>query len=376
METNAKTALEGEGLNMRAFHRALLLLAAMGLLLACGKGKPAGETPAADKGVEKAEPAKAEPAAAGEAATDKEAPDKGAEEAAVDETPIPDVVATVNGVEVKADEYRAELEKITSRGSKIPGERMGRIKENILKRIIEKELIEQEVKKQAVEVTAEEIDAAFEDYKKRFRTDEQFQNYLKHGKVTVEQIRERMRAKRALEKLIEKVGDLVVTDEEALDFYAKNERFYVEKEGVRASHILVKLDEKAEEAAVKEAEKKIKSVQAELKKGMDFAEAAKKFSEGPSAPKGGDLGFFGRGQMVKPFEDVAFVLPIGKLSEPVRTRFGFHIIKVDEKREERKKPLDEVKEQILESLRNKKFFKERRTLIQKLTESAKVEQFI
>jgi len=367
---------------MRGFQTAVVLLVALAFL-ACNKDKPAG--PEGQQGAQQAtDPTTAQapapegtPAATptGEKAGEATAAQPEAAEA-VDLEKIPDVVAKVNGKEIKSDEYREEIQKITSRGAKIPPERMARIKDNILKRIIEKELIDQEIAKQAVQVTDEEIQAAFDEYKKRFRTEEQFENYLKHGKVTVEQIKERMRNKRALEKLIEKSGDLTVTDAEAKEFYDKNERFYVEKEGIRASHILVKVDEGAPEDKVAAAQKKIEEIQAELKKGMAFEEAATKFSEGPSAPKGGDLGFFGRGQMVKQFEDVAFALEPNQVSDPVRTRFGFHIIKVHEKRTERKKPFDEVKDQIVESLRNKKFFKERRTLIKRLNDEAKIEKFI
>lgn len=370
---------------MRGFQTAAVLLVALAFL-ACSKDKPAA--PEGQPGAQQpADPSKAPPAAPEGTAAPTPAPQPGekAGEAtaakteageAVDLEKIPDVVAKVNGKELRSDEYRDELQKITSRGAKIPPERMARIKDNILKRIIEKELIDQEIAKQAIQVTDDEIQAAFDEYKKRFRTEEQFDNYLKHGKVTVEQIKERMRNKRALEKLIEKTGDLAVTDAEAQEFYEKNERFYVEKEGIRASHILVKVDEGAPEDKVAEAQKKIEEIQAELKKGLDFEEAATKFSEGPSAPKGGDLGFFGRGQMVKQFEDVAFALEPNQVSDPVRTRFGFHIIKIHEKRTERKKPFDEVKDQIVESLRNKKFFKERRTLIKRLNDEAKIEKFI
>lgn len=366
---------------MRGFQTAVVLVAALAFL-ACSKDKPAppAQPQAGAPGEQGKTPAPAPEKVAGETP----APEKAGEATAakpeaaeaVDLEKIPDVVAKVNGKEIKADEYKEEITKITSRGAKIPPERMARIKDNILKRIIEKELIDQEIAKQGITVTDEEIQAAFDEYKKRFRTEEQFENYLKHGKVTVEQIKERMRNKRALEKLIEKTGDLAVTDAEAQEFYQKNERFYVEKEGIRASHILVKVDENAPEEKVAEAKKKIEEIQAELKKGLDFDEAAKKYSEGPSSPKGGDLGFFGRGQMVKQFEDAAFALEAGQVSEPIRTRFGFHIIKVHEKRTERKKPFDEVKDQIMESLRNKKFFKERRELIKRLNDEAKIEKFI
>ena len=284
-------------------------------------------------------------------------------------------VAKVNGVAIDSKGFYEELDKITKRNKRIPPERLARIEQNILKRLVEKELIAQSVKKAGVDVKDAEIDAAFKEYKKRLQTEEQFKNYLRHGRVTVESIKERLRNKKALEKLIEARGNLKITDEEAQEFYKKNERFYTEKAGVKASHVLLKVAEKATPDQDKAAMAKVKEVQKALKK-EDFAEVAKKMSEGPSKTKGGDLGFFGKGQMVKEFEEVAFKMKVGDVSGPVRTRFGYHIIKVTGKREERKKPFDEVKEQIVQSLRNKKFFQERRTLLQDLRKEAKVEEFL
>jgi peptidyl-prolyl cis-trans isomerase C len=323
---------------------------------------------------DEAAPAQEPAAAAGEAAPQAAAPPTSAGPAAAPQ--IPEIIATVNGVELKSDEYRAEVERIAARGAQMPEERMQRIRQDILKRLIEQELIRQEIEKEGIEVTDEEIDAEFEEYKKRFRTEEQFENYLRHGKVSVEQIRERMAAKRQLEKLIAKASDTEVSEEEARAFYEQNERFYMEKEGVRASHILVKVDEDAPEERVAEAMEKVRMAQAELAKGTAFDEVARNHSEGPSAPKGGELGFFGRGQMVKEFEDVAFTMDAEDVSDPVRTRFGFHIIKVFEKREERKRPFEDVRSQIEESLRNKRFFQERRQLLRRLHEAAKVESFL
>lgn len=285
-------------------------------------------------------------------------------------------VALVNGQAIDSALYYEEVDKIKKRSAKIPPERMNRIKDNILKRLIEKELIRQAVKKAAVEVPADEIAKEFDEYKKRFRTDEQFQNYLKHGKVTVESIQDRIREKKELEKLLEKTGKLAVTDAEIDEFYKKNERFYQEREGVKARHVLIKLKENASSEEEQKARAKIAEVQAALKAGTAFEEVAKKFSEGPSGPKGGDLGFFGRGQMVKPFEEKAFAMKPNEVSDPVRTRFGFHIIQVLEKREARKKPMTEVKETIAESLRNKKFFQERRTMLNSLKAEAKIERKI
>jgi peptidyl-prolyl cis-trans isomerase C len=287
---------------------------------------------------------------------------------------IKGVVAKVNGSPIDSNKFYAEVDKITSRNARIPADRLARIEHNILQRLIEKELIRQAISKNKIVVKPSEVESTFKEYKKRFRTDDQFKNYLKHGRVTVVSIKDRLMNKRALEKLIEAKGNLAVTDDEAKQFYAKNQRFYQEKAGVRASHILIKASQKATPEQLKAAMAKVKIAQKELKKkGADFAAIAKKMSEGPSKTRGGDLGFFGKGQMVKPFQEAAFKMKPGQVSGPIRTRFGFHIIKVTGKRAERKKPLKEVSAQIKKSLRNKKFFQERRKLLQGLKKDAKIE---
>jgi len=330
--------------------------------------KSTTETPAGNKAPENA----ANPTEAEKPATDKTE----VTTPAGDDNSIPDVVATVNGVDIKSAEFQAELEKITARGAKIPKERMLRIQQNIMKRIIEKELVKQAIKQAAIKTDEEEIAVAFTEYKSRFQNEEQFQNYLKHGRVSEDSVKGRILEKKSLEKLIEARGNLDVSATEAKEFYDKNERFYMEKAGLKARHILIKLAENASKEDEEAAIMKIKDVQRELKKGVSFEEMAKKKSEGPSAPKGGDLGFFGKGQMVKAFEEAAFNLPVGEVSKPVRTRFGFHLILVQEKRDERKKPFGEVKDQIVESIKNKKFFQERRLLLKELENNAKIEKFI
>lgn len=351
--------------------RMLLTLSVAGLM-ACG-GKKAEPAPAP------VPPDQPTSAATAEAPVAK-AP--AAVEAPTGDTPpesperITGPVAKVNGVEIPSAEFYKELDKITARGTQIPKDRVARIERNILKRLIEQELIDQAVKKDNIVVPPEEIQKGFEEYKQRFQSEEQFQNYLKHGKVTKESIEERIRQRRSLEMLLEKKGDMKVTDEEAQQFYAKNERFYTEKAGVRASHILVKLSEKATPEAEAKAMEQVKAAQERLKKGDAFEVVAKEMSQGPAAAKGGDLGFFSKGRMAKEFEEAAFAMKVGQLSDPVRTKFGFHIIKLTDKREDRKKTFDEVKEQIVKSLQNKKFFTERRKLLSELEKGAEIEKFI
>ena len=137
-----------------------------------------------------------------------------------------------------------------------------------------------------------------------------------------------------------------VSPEEIKAYYDANKNDYQQESEVNARHILIAVDKDASEKDVAAAEKKIKKILAKAKSGQDFAKLAKKYSEGPSSTKGGELGWFSRGSMVKPFEEAAFALKKGEISEPVRTRFGWHLIKVEDVHEAGQKELDQVKDDI------------------------------
>ncbi len=122
-----------------------------------------------------------------------------------------------------------------------------------------------------------------------------------------------------------------VSLEETQSYYAEHKEQFKIEEQVRARHLLVRVDEGASEADVEKAMQTIKAAQTDLKAGKTFAEVAAKYTEDPSGTQtGGELGWFGRGRMVKPFEDAAFALEKGAVSEPVRTQFGFHLISVED----------------------------------------------
>ena len=275
-------------------------------------------------------------------------------------------MATVNGRDIDSNLFYKEFDKAAKHGAKIPPERVERIRSNILNRLIEDELLRQAVVNEKIEISGREVEKAYQEYKDKFKSADQFENYLKHGKHSRGSIKERIRKKKALERLIEKRGGLKVTKDDVKAFYEKNKKFYHEKEAVRARHILFKIKPDAEKSEEERVMRTVKKVQKLFKRGVEFELLAKEFSEGPTGPKGGDLGFFSKGQMVKPFEEVAFSIRKGEMSSPVRTRFGFHLIQVVEQRKETQKPLKEVESQIRSSLRNKKFFQERRSLFGKI----------
>jgi len=129
-----------------------------------------------------------------------------------------------------------------------------------------------------------------------------------------------------------------VPEADARALYDERVKSLPSQEEVRASHILVKTQDEA------------KKVLEELKGGGEFAALAKKYSQDRGGAQGGDLGYFTRGQMVKEFEDAAFVLEKGKLSEPIETQFGWHVLKVEDKRNRQPPSFEEVKDQIKTSL--------------------------
>jgi len=143
-----------------------------------------------------------------------------------------------------------------------------------------------------------------------------------------------------------------------------------------ASHILIKAEQDADKAKTLEAKEKIEMIQKRVKKGDDFAALAKEFSEGPSAPKGGDLGYFGPGRMVKPFETAAFKMEPGEVSDIVKTRFGYHLIKVMDKKPAKQVTFEEVQDKLQQFLKQQKVQKEVEAYIKQLKESAKIERFL
>lgn len=137
-----------------------------------------------------------------------------------------------------------------------------------------------------------------------------------------------------------------VTAEEIQNYYTANQEKYTEEEKVKARHILLMVDQNAPKSESDKVLKEIQNIASQIKTADDFAKMAQKYGQDGTKNTGGDLGWFNKGQMVKEFADAAFTLPKATLSEPVRTQFGYHLIWVDDKKEARQIPFDEVKDSI------------------------------
>lgn len=309
-----------------------------------------------------------------ETATDDKTADKGTRAIARGTGPV----ARVNGVDVARAGFDRQMDRTEARfqraGRDISPALEGRLKENLIRKLVDEELIAQKAKAEGITVDDSELAAKFDEHKNRFGNDKAFESFLKRTSQSVDDIKDDLRKNLVREKLFAKLSSSEEpTEAAAKEYFEKNQKKYTQREQVKASHILFKVAKTAtpEEKGAKKkaAEKALK----EAKAGADFAELAKKYSEGPTAKRGGDLGKFSRGRMVPPFEEAAFKAKVGEIIGPVETQFGFHVIKVFEKTEERQRTYDEVKDSILTSLKARAKSRATREVLTALKKDAKIE---
>jgi foldase protein PrsA len=206
-----------------------------------------------------------------------------------------------------------------------------------VEQLIADKIVASEAKKEKVTITDKELNEEVDKLKESYGGEEVFNQMLESNNTTVDALKDDLKNYLTIRKLLE--PQIKITDEELQTYFDENKDSFGEAEQVKASHILV-----ADEATAKEIKQK-------LADGADFAELAKEYStdEG-TRENGGELGFFAKGTMVTEFDDVAFTLPVNEISDPVKTDYGYHIIKVEEKKEAKEANFDDSKKEIKETL--------------------------
>ncbi|MDO5040967.1 MAG: peptidylprolyl isomerase [Peptoniphilus sp.] len=281
------------------------------------------------------------------------------------------VVATVNGVEIKNEDflvdYAAQRNYVVQMSASedvlqdpsLENPKMTiaeELRKQTLDNLVQMELVKQDAEKKGIQVNQEEIDKQLEEVINKSGGQEAYEEQLKKVGLTTTFFEKYMKNADMTGKYYEKLQEeLKPTEEELKKYYEDNKDIYF---SAKASHILVTDVDLAN---------KLKK---ELDKGADFAELAKENSIDPgSAEKGGDLGEFTNGQMVKPFEDTVKVMKPGEISDPVMTQYGYHIIKLEEKAE---RPYDDVKEE-LENLYSQEKIQE---YLDKLEKDADIKRYL
>jgi len=297
-----------------------------------------------------------------------------------------DVLVTVNGVDITQkqldDLLKPHLDRLAKQAAKVPPafleQQMKLIKDQALQGMITMQLIDEEVKKANIVVTDNEVTGEITRMaalQKPPVTLEELKATMEAYGASYEELKNQIQTTLGLQKLVaQKYPDEVkVTEDDAKASYEQNKARYDVPEQVRASHILIKPDlsdpnsdpNQAKATAKAKAEDLLKKV----KEGGDFAALAKENSACPSAARGGDLDFFRRGQMVPAFDKAAFELEVGKISDVVETQFGFHIIKVTDRKAASTTSLDQIKGTLMAELAQRKL----QELAMKYVEQLKLE---
>lgn len=248
-----------------------------------------------------------------------------------------EAVAEVNGEAVLQGEFDAAFNRARQRmmqqNPMAAQGQLNQLRGQVLENLIDRELLYQESITEGFGVSDDRVDLELETIRANFATQEEFQLALSNLGVSEEELELDIAKSLAIQTLLEEqvLASIEVSDDEARSFYVENEEMFTQPDQVRARHILISTQGIEDEEAVLEARDRAEDLRGQLDDGADFAELAQEHSEGPSASRGGDLGLFGRGQMVPPFEEAAFALEPGEISDIVETQFGYHIIQVTEK---------------------------------------------
>lgn len=294
----------------------------------------------------------------------------------------PDSAAIVNGVSIPRSEFERELnqyqQRMTMQGQMVGDSQLKELKDSILDTLIGRELLYQESKKNNIKVESQAIDDELSRMKKMFSDETSFTSALSQMGFSEQSLKSQIEKGLMVQKLVEKecAEKINISEKESKEFYDNHPEMFKQPEQVKASHILVKTEAGADQAAKEAAHKKIESIQKQLKEGKEFADLAKEYSDCPSKEKGGDLGYFRRGEMVKPFEDTAFSIAPGVVSDIVETTFGYHLIKVTDKKPEQVISYDSVKEKLTQYLKNEKMQHAVEEYVKKLKEKATIQKFI
>lgn len=291
---------------------------------------------------------------------------------------LPEVLARVNGQPVTKVDFERLVKNIEAGRGPIPADRRDEVLRGALDQLIAYHVMKQEAKNRGIAVTPAEVDEQMQQMKQQFPNEDEFKKALSSRNTSLDQLKADAQVDMSINKMMEAEIEKIpaATEAEAKEFYDKNPDKFQQPETVRASHILVMAEQNADEAKKKSARAKIDGILKRVKAGEDFAKLAKENSDDGSKDQGGDLGFFEQGRMVPAFDKVAFSLKPGEISDVVTTEFGYHIIKVAERKPASVVAYDEVKPRIVEYLSNQKKQARGQAFIEEAKKKAKIEVLV
>ena len=289
-----------------------------------------------------------------------------------------EVVAKVNDSAITRQEVDRAVKILLSQSKvqkPVPTDLLKKAETAAVNQLVSSEVLYQAGLKMDNKDLDKEVQTQIAQRKAQFPSTAEYDKALRETGLTEKDLNVLMRKEIVINNLLEKevVTKVTVTDAEVKKFYDENNDKFKMEESARASHILIGADEKASAEDRKKAKEKAESIRKKISAGEDFATRAKSDSTCPSASRGGDLGFFAKGQMVPEFEKAAFALKPGEVSSVVETKFGYHIIKLQEKKPAGTVSFDEAKKNIEGYLKAQKTREGVNAYLEKLRKQAKIE---
>ncbi len=284
-------------------------------------------------------------------------------------------VATVNGRPIPAARFNDDFDRLVGTGARIPAGRIRRIAQNILDKLIDNELREQAIREAKIELTEAEFESAYAEYTNRYigrdgRFDErQFRAHLERSRLTVDGLKAQIREQRLHRKLVERTGNLRISDADLKAFYDKNPAAWGEPESRDVRPIMVRIQGGGDEPSVQAALEKANEAWQALRKGGDFEQISKEYSDMPLSPV-----HLTRSSPEQEMVKAAFALKVGEVSKPIRTKWGWYVLRLIEKNDQRVRGFDEVRDEIAKTMRARKFYLEDRRIVQLLRKKAAINE--
>jgi peptidyl-prolyl cis-trans isomerase C len=291
------------------------------------------------------------------------------------------MIAKVNGTPITSAQVEQELSNIVAQyQNNVPPDQLQQLQPKLrtqaLENLINTQLLFREADSKGIKPSSEAINTELDGIISRFPSPEAFQQQMAKVGISREQMLKDIEQQLKVNTLVKEalVGvETTITEEEVSQFYQGNSDSFQSPEKVCAQHILLKINPNDAPEIKSQKRLELAGLSGKIENGADFSKIAEEHSECPSKQQGGDLGLFERGRMVKPFEEAAFTLKVGEVSDIVETQFGYHLIKVTDRKEARTVPLEEAKDEISKYLKNSKEQQAVNSFIGTLREKADIE---
>lgn len=290
---------------------------------------------------------------------------------------------TVDGTPITENDVRDRfMQRFARQFSQMPPDQQAmlqpQIEQMIMSELINKTLLLNAANKEGLKTSEEQIDERFEEIKAQLPEGATIEQLVQSTGQPLEVLRAQMGEEMKIQTLVDSVTSEITKPEEAevKKYYEEHPDEFKQDQSVQASHILISTQGITDEAEIAKKKAQAESLQAQAaeKKGENFAELATAHSDCPSKAQGGDLGTFGKGQMVPEFEQAAFSQEVGAVGDLVETQFGYHIIKVTDRKEAEQLAFADVKDELSEGMFQERKSEKMQSYLEELRGEAKIEQ--